>query len=111
MANFDPRTQTQLAADGDPNLLVAANVDRPLKAGKYEFTLEVTDSLGLKSDPVTVVVVVGDRPRAAIEVQDFRGTAPHDPVFATNEGFRLVARSRSANGEVRNFSWTLKGPQ
>lgn len=111
MATFIPNQSTEVKAD-EPLLEVAVDARNPLKVGKYQFRLVVTDDSGNESATadVTIIITDGERPTAVIDVINVAGERLQSPTVSIPFGqrFTLTAdRSSDVGGVVRSYLWTL----
>lgn len=112
MAVFRPGTDTEVVADGDPQLDIAIEANAQLPVGKHVFRLVVVDDAGNESEPAVVTIIVADqsRPTAVIDVVDASGGTHPEPEFtiALGQRFGLSGRrSSDVGGQVRTWRWTL----
>jgi hypothetical protein len=111
MAKFVPNQSTEVKAD-EPLLEVAVEAGNPLKVGKYQFRLVVTDDAGNESGSadVTIIVTDTDRPTAVIDVITVTGERIQSPTVTIPFGQRFTLtgdRSSDVGGVVRSYLWTL----
>jgi hypothetical protein len=111
MAKFIPGVDTTVNSN-EPLLEVQASRSAPLRAGRHDFQLVVSDNAGNLSAPVSVTVLVQDpsKPNAVVDFLREDGSRVYGPelVVPYAKPFRLTGdRSVDVNGSVTSWRWTL----
>jgi len=99
----------QTNSTADPVVEVQFPANAPAKPGNYEFELVVVDDLGVASAPVNVTLQMQGASKAVVRISDKDGKAINQSVFKVGAQIFLSAKeSKTENGAIKSFSWTLK---